>query len=138
MGQESDSRMRNKSVEKCRILSKYTTDGQNLSGISRAQSTMVEPWASSSPSSSTFRDYEASQKAMSLYQSLGDADGLSTAKVMTLVEISQLLVGVPLNVPRSFFQRLQTTNLQLAISPQQTNPNEPVSHLNFDIPIAKI
>lgn len=88
---------------------------------------MVEPWADSNPSSSTFRDFEAAQKAMSLYQMLGDTDGLSTSKVSTLVEISQLLVGVPLHVPRSFFQRLQTTNLQLAISPQQTNPNEPVS-----------
>lgn len=51
----------------------------------------------------------------------------SVPKVSTLVEISQFLVGVPLHLPRFFFQRLQKTTLQLAVSPQQTNPNEPVS-----------
>ncbi|XP_028969068.1 integrator complex subunit 7 [Galendromus occidentalis] len=112
--------------QKCQIIAQAVEKVSQFNQGIGAQTTMVEPWSDLSPSSSTFRDYEAAQKALSLYQSLGDADGLTTSKVSTLVEISQLLVGVPLHVPRSFFQRLQTTNLQLAIGPQQTNPNEPV------------
>lgn len=44
---------------------------------------MVEPWEpATSPCSSSFRDFEAKQKAMSLYRELVESgEGLTTAKV---------------------------------------------------------
>lgn len=49
---------------------------------------MVEPWGggpATTPCSSSFRDFEAKQKAMALYRELVDAgEGLTTTKVLNL------------------------------------------------------
>ncbi|XP_022647055.1 integrator complex subunit 7-like isoform X2 [Varroa destructor] len=69
---------------KCQLIAQAAEKVSQYNQGIRAQVSMVEPWsgdAANNPCSSSFRDFEAKQKAVSLYRELVDAgEGLTTTK----------------------------------------------------------
>ncbi|CAK8677491.1 unnamed protein product [Clavelina lepadiformis] len=55
------------------------------------------------------------------------AQPISHVQADCLMQCSSILLSVPHSYPRYFYQSLQTTNIKLAISPNQHASNEPVS-----------
>uniref|UniRef100_T1J6J8 Integrator complex subunit 7 n=1 Tax=Strigamia maritima TaxID=126957 RepID=T1J6J8_STRMM len=73
----------------------------------------------------------ASQEAMSYLSSVNQSGEthklIGNKQVDRLMRVSQILVVIPLCIPRYFFQSLQSTSIKLAISPQPRAPGEPIT-----------